>query len=301
MKSKGIKNKLRKVSFGFDLLAYSVCTILAIMCVIPFVMIISGSFSDNGRITVEGYGLLPKGFSMIAYKTIFSSSTAILQAYKVTIFVTVVGTVVGCLITSMAGYVLSRKDFAHRNFFSLLFYFTSIFYGGMIPTFLVVSKYLGLKDTIWALILPGLTNMFYIFLFRNFVNGIPDALVESAKIDGAGDFTTYLKIILPISKPATATIALFIALAYWNDWYRSAIYLTNTDLYSLQYLLYKMLLSVSDALKEASSDGGIIITDLPTETLKLATAVIATGPVLLFYPFAQKYFVGGLTIGSVKG
>jgi putative aldouronate transport system permease protein len=294
-------NKLKKVGNGFNILAYSVCILVAAICVIPFIMIISGSFSDNGRITVEGYGLLPKGFSLMAYNTIIKSAHNIIQAYKITIIITLSGTVLGYFITSMAGYVLSRKDFAHRNFFAMFFYFTSIFTGGMIPTFLVVSKYLGLKDTIWALILPGLTNMFYIFLFRNYINGIPDALIESAKIDGAGDFTTYLKIILPISKPATATIALFIALAYWNDWYRSSIYITNTDLYSLQYLLYKMLLSVSDALKQASSDGGIIITNLPTETLKLATAVIATGPVLLFYPFAQKYFVGGLTIGSVKG
>lgn len=297
------KNKIKQSAVNrlFLVISYIVTAFFAIICVLPFIMVVSGSLSNNDIVTVEGYSLIPKGFTLAAYQTIFRSAGTIIQAYKITILVTLAGTIGGVFITAMGGYVLSRKDFKYRNQVSMFVYFTSIFSGGMIPTFLIITKVLHMYDSIWALILPGMTGFFNIFLFRNFVNGIPDSLVESARIDGAGDFTTFLKIIMPISKPAIATISLFTALGYWNDWYRSSVYISDSSLYQLQYLLYKMLLSVSDALKSAAASGGLIVDSLPTETLKLATAVVSTGPVLLFYPFAQKYFVGGLTIGSVKG
>lgn len=299
MKNKKIK--LSREDRLFMVLSYSITLFCAIVCVVPFLMLVVGSFSNNSRIVIEGYGLLPKGFTFEAYNVIFKQSDKILKAYQITILVTLIGTVSGVLITTMGGYVLSRKDFKYRYAVSMFVYFTSIFSGGMIPSFLIFTKVLHLYDNIWALILPMLTSFFNVFLYRNFANGIPDSLVEAGKLDGASDLGVFFKIVLPISKPAVATIALFTALAYWNDWYRSSIYIRNQDLIMLQYLLHKMMLNTSSALREASGSLDVSLVDLPTETVKLATAVVTTGPVLLFYPFAQKYFVGGITIGSVKG
>lgn len=294
------KNRIKQTpgTIMFRSVSSTIIVLLSLICVIPFWMIVVGSFSSEADVVVNGYSLFPHEFSLDAYQVVFKSGGRIFRAYGVTIIVTVVGTVFGVLLTAMGGFVLSRKDFKHRNQFALFFYFTTLFSGGMIPFYMVVTKVLYLKDTLWALILPGLTSVFYIFLFRNFLKAIPDELMESARIDGAGDMRIFLQIAMPVAKPAIATIALFTALAYWNDWYRSLLFIQDENKYALQYLLYRMLLDASDA---AASAGDLVIERMPSETMKLATAVITTGPVLLFYPFAQKYFVGGLIVGSVKG
>ncbi len=283
----------------FQGISMTVIAVLAVVCVIPFLLILAGSFSSESAIAVNGYSLLPQEFTMDAYKSIFNMGNSIPQAYLVTITITIVGTAIGLLTTSMSGYVLSRPDFKNRNKFAFFIYFTTLFSAGLIPSYLVNVNILHLNNSIWVLILPAVMNPFNIFLFRNFVKSIPHELVESARIDGAGDFKIYYKVVMPLAKPAVATIGLFLALGYWNEWFRCNLYIKNTDLYTLQYFLQSMMANLSAMMSEK----GLVdsVATLPSETMKLATAVIATGPVLLFYPFVQRYFVGGLTVGGIKG
>ena len=283
----------------FQGISMTVIAVLAAACVIPFLLILAGSFSSESAIAVNGYSLLPQEFTMDAYKSIFNMGNSIPQAYLVTITITIVGTAIGLLTTSMSGYVLSRPDFKNRNKFAFFIYFTTLFSAGLIPSYLVNVNILHLNNSIWVLILPAVMNPFNIFLFRNFVKSIPHELVESARIDGAGDFKIYYKVVMPLAKPAVATIGLFLALGYWNEWFRCNLYIKNTDLYTLQYFLQSMMANLSAMMSEK----GLVdsVATLPSETMKLATAVIATGPVLLFYPFVQRYFVGGLTVGGIKG
>lgn len=293
--AKHIKRSLS--SHVFMAISILFISLISLICVIPFIMIISGSLSEQSEIIIHGYSLLPRGFTLSAYKTILDMNT-IPRAYLITFTITVAGTSIGLLTTSMSGFVLSRPDFKHRNKFAFFIYFTTLFNAGLIPSYLVNVNILNLGNSIWILILPGIMSPFNIFLFRNYVKGIPYELVESSRIDGAKDFQIYSKIIMPLTKPVVATLGLFLALAYWNEWYRCNLYIKKPDLYTLQYLLHSMLVNMQAMLSEKG-----LVNDftLPTETMKLATAVLATGPVLVFYPFVQRYFVGGLTIGGVKG
>ncbi|OPH46577.1 sugar ABC transporter permease [Paenibacillus ferrarius] len=283
----------------FNVIAVTIVSFFAIVCLLPFVLVLSGSFSDESQVAINGYKLFPQEFSLQAYKVVFSNlGDTIGNAYLVTIYVTLVGTVVGLLLTSMSGYVLSRTDFKHRDKAAFFIYFTTLFSGGLIPSYLVNTTFLHLNHSLWAVILPGLLGPFNIFLFRNYIKGIPHSLVESARIDGAGDFRVYWQIIIPLCKPVSATVGLFLSLGYWNNWFGYSLYLiSDKDKWGLQYLLYRMLARMTDAVK----DSQIVMDALPSETMKLATAMLVTGPVLLFYPFAQRYFVSGLTIGGVKG
>ena len=237
---------------------------MAIVCVLPFLLILSGSFTDNQVILTEGYSLIPQVFSVDSYKTIIRNPASILQAYKMTIYYTAVGTTVGLFVTTLAAYVLSRKEFKYRNTVSFLLYFTTIFGGGMIPWYLLYANVLNLKGTTFVIWFPGITNTFLIILMRTFIaESVPDAIAESAKIDGAGQFTIFWKVVLPVLKPG--------------------------------------LFNSTTALKDLVIGATISIADLPTQSVKMAMAVVVTGPVLLFYPFVQKYFVSGITIGAVKG
>jgi putative aldouronate transport system permease protein len=200
----------------------------------------------------------------------------------------------------MAGFALQRKDLKYRNQIAFYFYFTTLFNGGLIPWYIMIANVLRLKNSIFALIIPMLMNPFLIFLMRNFLRTIPESIVESARIDGAGDFKVFIALVLPIAKPALATVGLFLALAYWNEWFMSSIFIEDEKLFSLQYYLYKIL-AKADFLKSGVSRNITVVIDIPRESVKLATAVVATGPVILFYPFVQKYFVQGLVIGAVKG
>ncbi|WP_410170712.1 carbohydrate ABC transporter permease [Clostridium felsineum] len=298
--SKSTKLKKDKSTIIFNIVGYFIVVIFSLFCVIPFIIMVSGSISNEQEIVKHGYSILPRGFSLEAYKTIFKYPDQIIRAYGVTTAVTVIGTVLGLLLTSMAGYVLARKDFKSRNTISFLIYFTTLFGGGLVPWYLVLTQILHLKNSYWGLIIPGLLTPFLIFLFKNFLSSVPDSLIESARIDGANDFYIYWKIVLPLAKPALATIGLFTALSYWNNWFYTSILITDTKKYSLQYLLYNILQN-SQFMQQQSLAGAASVVNPPTETVKLATAIIVTGPVILFYPFAQKYFVEGLTIGGVKG
>lgn len=296
------RNSIRKdgTQKAFNIISYVFITIVALLCLLPFIFMISGSFSDESLIRLQGYSILPRGFTLEAYKTIFKFPGKILRAYGVSILVTAVGTGLGMVVLTMAAYVLSRKDFKYRNGFSFYFYFTTLFNGGMISTYIFYIQYLHLKDSIWALILPGILSVFNLLIMRSFISSIPVALIESAKLDGAGEFTIFVKIILPLSKSGLATIGLFMALHYWNDWYNAMLYINSADKYPLQYMLYD-LLNQAQSLARIAAQSGIQVENLPTNTIKLAMAVVATGPILLLYPFVQKYFVKGITVGSVKG
>lgn len=294
------KIKLSGSSKAFYITGYIVVGFVALVCLLPFIIMVSGSFSSEQAIRFQGFGILPREFTLEAYKTIFKTPMTVVRAYGVSILITVVGTFLGLLITTMTAYVLSRKDFKYRNAFSFFFYFTTLFNGGMVCTYIYYIQYLHLKDSLWALILPGMFNVFYLLIMRTFVSTIPDALIESAKIDGAGEFKIFFSIILPLLKSGMATIGLFLALGYWNDWYNAMLYLNTETKYPLQYMLYS-LMQKTQALASIASQAGIPVADLPSNSLKLAMAVVATGPIILLYPFVQKYFVKGVAVGSVKG
>ncbi|WP_342437708.1 carbohydrate ABC transporter permease [Paenibacillus sp. FSL L8-0436] len=288
----------RKIFSG---IGYVSLIFLAILCIFPFVLVVSSSFTEENKIITEGYQFIPTAFSTEAYSILFKYPEQMIQAYLVTIAVTIIGTLVGLFLTSMTAYALSRKDFKWRNKFSFFFFFTTLFSGGLVPWYLLMVNYLDMKDTLAALVIPMMLNVFYIIVMKSFMGSIPEAIVESAKIDGAGDFKIYARLILPLSKPALATIGLFLALAYWNDWYNALLFISNENLMPLQYYLYKMLGNMDGMRKAMMGAGAVVTTSIPTESLKMAMTVVATGPILLAYPFVQKYFVQGLTIGAVKG
>ena len=238
---------------------------------------------------------------MEAYRTIFRSPEGIIQAYKMNFYYTFMGTSLGLLIITLTAYVISRKDFKYRNSVSFLIYFTTIFGGGMIPWYMMYANVLNLRGTTLAIWFPALMSPFLVILMRTFITGsVPDAVVESAKIDGAGHWTIFWRIVLPVLGPGLATVGLFQALGYWNDWYRSSMFSTSSETWSLQFYLYDMVNSTL-AMRQMAQNVSLNTADLPTQTVKLAMAVVATGPVLLFYPFVQRYFVSGITIGAVKG
>ncbi|MBQ1492472.1 MAG: carbohydrate ABC transporter permease [Blautia sp.] len=284
----------------FYIIGYIVVGLVALVCLLPFIIMVSGSFSSEQAIRFQGFGLLPREFSLEAYKTIFKTPMTVVRAYGVSIFITIAGTLLGLLLTTMTAYVLSRRDFKYRNQLSFFFYFTTLFNGGMVCTYIFYIQYLHLKDSLLALILPAVFNVFYLLIMRTFVSAIPPALIESAKIDGAGEFKIFFSIILPLLKSGMATIGLFLALGYWNDWYNAMLYLNTETKYPLQYMLYS-LMQKTQALASIASQAGIPVADLPSNSLKLAMAVVATGPIILVYPFVQKYFVKGVAVGSVKG
>lgn len=295
-----MKIKTQKETILFNILGYIIISLMALLCLLPFLLIISGSFTSEMAINRYGYSLIPREFSTAAYEMIFKAPEKIVRAYGVTIFITVVGTAVALFITAMTAYVLYRKDLKWRNHLAFFIYFTTLFNGGIVPLYILMVRYLQLKNNILALILPNMLVPFYILIMRNFMKSIPDSLVESAKIDGGGDFKIFIRIIFPLIGSSLASIGLFIALGYWNNWSNAMFYMDKPELYPLQYLLYNMISNTNFA-SAAMSSAGIPLPDMPQQSSKMAMTVVSIGPIVLFYPFVQKYFVKGITIGSVKG
>ena len=296
----GSKVKLSTSSKLFYILAYVSVGLMALICIIPFIVLISGSFTSENYIRTQGYSLFINEFSTKAYELIFRNPVTVFRAYGISILITGVGTILGTLLITMTAYVICRKDFKYRNHFSFFFYFTTLFNGGMVSTYIFYIQYLKLKDSLWALILPGLFNVFYLLIMRSFVYTIPPSLIEASKIDGAGEYRIFFQVVFPLLKPGLATVGLFMALGYWNDWYNAMLYINSNTKFPLQYMLYN-LLQQTQALARIASQSGISVADLPSNSLKMAMAIVATGPILLVYPFVQKYFVKGITVGSVKG
>ena len=286
----------------FNVIADVVLALLSLICLLPFWLVVSGSFSDQRSIQLGGYQLIPQNFSLDAYKMLFRIPGELLRAYGVTIFVTGAGTLLGLLFTSMAAYVLACRDFRYRYQVSFFFYFTSIFGGGLVPWYIFNTKYLHFHNNIISLIVPILINVTYLLILKSYMMNIPQGLYESARLDGAGDWIIYCRIAMPLCKAGLATVGLFIALNYWNDWYNAMLFLDEgrKELYPLQYFLNNIL-TKAQALNAAAARSGIPASDVPSEPMKLAMTVVATGPIVLLYPFLQKYFVKGVTIGAVKG
>lgn len=303
-------NHLRKVKHGSDVIAlnaiaYTFCGLMALICLVPFIMIVSGSLSSEAAIIKNGFSLLPQEFSLEAYKTVFKEPVVVFRAYVTTILLTIAGTTVGLLLQTTTAYVLARKDFGWRNFFSFFFYFTTLFSGGLVPYFILITRTLNLKDNYLALLLPLLFSVYNLLIMKSYIMAIPDSLIDAAKIDGCGEVRTLYQVVLPLIKPALATVGLFIALAYWNDWYNAMLYIKTENKYPLQYFLYQQVNNIETYKKLIATNGissaVVSAVSLPTQTLKMALTIVVTGPIVLAYPLVQKYFVQGITIGAVKG
>ena len=286
-----------KIIRGFG---YTFITLYAVCCIIPFLIIVSSSFTSEAVIRAEGVQLFPKDIKLEAYDMV-TKSGGIWKSYVLTILMTLVGTTLGLSIISMTGYALQRKDFHFRNAISFYIYFTSLFSAGLAPYYLLMTQTYHLQDNYLAVLLPLLMSPWLIILMKNFVKAIPHEITESGKIDGAGDMRIFISLILPMLKPALATIGLFLALGYWNEWYQSSLFLgSKVAVKPLQFTLYEVVNKI-DALKNSVAGQFINIADIPQESVKMANAVLATGPIVLLYPFVQKYFISGITVGAVKG
>ncbi|MFC4776254.1 carbohydrate ABC transporter permease [Paenibacillus sp. GCM10023252] len=288
----------------FNIIAYVMIAVFSILCFLPFLMVISSSLTSEQEIIRNGYSLFPASFSLQAYEVALKNPLVIVRAYGVTALVTVVGTISSVYLMAMTGYVIHKRSFRIANGLSFFFFFTTLFNAGLVPWYILIIKYLNLKDNLLVLILPMLFNVFYIIVLKAFMRGIPEALSESAYIDGANDFRIFNSIILPVSKPVLATVTLFVALHYWNDWYLSMLFISEENLRPLQLLLYNLVTNSDELLKVMEASGGaasVDMSNMPQSSLKMAVTVIATGPIILLYPFIQRYFVAGLTLGAVKG
>ncbi|HHV98871.1 MAG TPA: carbohydrate ABC transporter permease [Clostridiaceae bacterium] len=297
MKSDKNYNKI-KLS---KLIIHLVLILFTLFCVVPIILVVIISVMREKEIFTTGYTFFPKELTLAAYKQIFLNPKQLLTSYSITFLTTLVGTIVGLILTTSMGYVISRKDYRYRKFFSFYIFFTMLFNGGLVPTYIMIVSWFKMKDTFFALLFPYLCMPFYVILMRSFLQTIPSALIESAKIDGARELRIFIQIILPLSKPAIATVGLFIAFNYWNDWFQSMTYTTKINLFSLQYLL----VSIMKNIEFLNSSAGRLMTgstvDLPQYSARMAMCVMAAGPMLFIFPFFQKYFIKGLTIGSIKG
>jgi putative aldouronate transport system permease protein len=275
----------------------------ATVCLAPVLLVIAISLSDEMTILLNGYSFIPKIFSLKAYSYVISAGDMIWRAYGISIFVTVVGTILSMLITCMYAYPLSRQSFRYKSQFSFFAYFTMIFGGGLIPWYMVYTHIFKIKDSIWIMIFPYLLNAWFMLIMRTFYKTtIHESIIESARIDGAGEFRTFFVIVLPLCRAGLATIGLFSTLNYWNDWYLPLVFVNDPKMYNIQYMMYQTLLSIQFLSSSSSfTRAAQAFSDLPSESARMAIADISIGPIIFAYPFFQKYFVKGLTIGAVKG
>ncbi|MFC3745306.1 carbohydrate ABC transporter permease [Paenibacillus sp. GCM10012306] len=277
-----------------------IVTLIALFCVIPFVIILSSSMTREMDILTSGYNLFPKNFDFAAYQYLFQRMSVILNGYKVTSLVTVIGTIASLAITAMIAYPMSLRRLKYRNFISGYVLLTMLFSGGMVPWYIICVKYLHLHNNMAALILPSMVNGFNVFLMRSYFSSIPEEMHESAKIDGSGEFRTLISIIVPLSTPVFASVGLFIALGYWNDWWLGLMLIDKIELQPLQLLL-RTIISNVDYLANSSVLATTADQMMPRESIKMAATMITIGPIIFLYPFLQKYFVKGLMLGAIKG
>ncbi|QGQ95140.1 carbohydrate ABC transporter permease [Paenibacillus psychroresistens] len=277
-----------------------IVTLFALLCTLPILLVLIVSFSDENSVLKKGYSFFPNKFSLAAYKTAFSSSDQLISSYMVSIGVTVIGTLAAVLITGMAGYMLANRQVRYRNMIALFFFITMLFNAGLVPWYMV-NDLLGFKNNFLALLIPSLLfSPFNLFLVRNFMQGLPEALLESARIEGANDGYIAFRIVFPLSMPVLATVALFYGLGYWNNWFNAIMLIDKESLYPLQYLLYKLQSEISmiNQMQGISSTGNLTV---PKESFKMAIAIITIGPIVLLYPFLQRFIIKGLIVGAVKG
>lgn len=294
---------MKNESRGLQWAAHIIMIVFSLACILPFILLFISSITDDHTIAVEGYSFFPSKFSLGAYEYLWRESAQIFHAYGITILITVIGTSASLVMTSLLAYPLSRKDLPGGVVLSFIVFFTLLFNGGLVPTYLVYTQLFDLKNTLLALLIPWLLmNGFNVLLMRTFfATTIPSAVLESASMDGAGEFRMYYKIILPLSLPIMATVGMFQGLAYWNDWNNGLVFVTEPELFSLQNLLNRIMSDIQYLTRNSSMNSGNALEQLPSETFRMAVAVIGVLPILVAYPFFQKYFVKGMTIGAVKG
>lgn len=290
----------------FQVIIHIFLILLTVCAILPVGILVIGSITGEEELIVSGYSMIPKTFSLDAYKYLFYKASDILRAYGITIFITVFGTALSLIITPLLAYPLSRKDFKARNIIAFMVFFTMLFNGGIVPAYVMWTQVFHVKNTIWALIFPGLLmSGFNVILMKNFfAQNIPPEMLEAAKMDGAGEFRIFFKIVLPLSLPIMATIGLFVGIGYWNDWTNGLYYVTKPELYSLQNLLNRILQDVqflSSSTVSQSAGAAASMTQMPSVSIRMAISVVGILPIVILYPFFQKYFVKGITVGAVKG
>lgn len=296
-----INDKTKKIEV-YKVAIHIVLFIAALLCVLPIMLIISSSFTSENEIFTTGYKFIPDDISLRAYQMVIGEPEQILDAYMITIFVTVAGTLLGLWLTTTLAYISSRRDYRFHKQISFYVFFTMLFNGGLVPMYILIASWLKLKDNYLVLVIPYLSVGYNVFLMRGFLRNTPESILESAKIDGAGEFRIFTGIVLPISKPSLATVGLFIAFSYWNDWFQSLMYIENPRRIMLQYLLVKTMQNIDFLNSDfARSNMMLAAQDVPSYSARMTLSVLAAGPMLFIFPFFQKYFIKGLTLGAVKG
>lgn len=299
---KTFKRGINRISLGSNLLINVIFIISTVICLAPLLLVIMISLTDEKTILQNGYSFFPEKFSLQSYQYLLKGGSLILHAYGVSILVALIGTVLSLLTITMYAYPLSRSNFKYKGFFSFFAFFTLIFGGGLVPWVMVYTQLFPIANSIWVLIFPMLMNAWYVIIMRTFMKTtIPEAIIESAKIDGAGEFRTLFTIVLPLCKAGLATIGLFCLLGYWNDWYLPLLFITDKNAYNIQFLMYQTLSNIQFLSTTTIGNASDIAASLPSEGARMAVAVLSIGPIIFAYPFFQGYFVKGLTIGAVKG
>lgn len=302
-KKKGATELIRKISFS-QILINMFFAFFAICCIMPFVIAVSTSLSSELDIVENGYSLFPKNFDSTAYRYVFLDFHQMFRSFLVSVFVTVVGTALSVLIMAMIAYPLSRSDYQYRNIIAVIVFFTMLFSGGLVPYYILVSRYLRLTNNIFVLILPTLVNGFHVIMLRTFFQTIPTGVIESCKLDGASEYRIFWQFILPLSKPALATVAFLGALARWNDWFTPMLFISKNELLPLQYMLHRIMTDLMFLTQNTSAAAAAQIGNMggiPSETIRMAMMVVAAGPMLFVFPLFQKYLVKGMTVGAIKG
>ena len=290
----------------FQALGHVIMTIITLCAILPLILLLISSFTDNDTLIRNGYSFVPEKLSASAYEYIFTSGNSVVHAYGISVILTIVGTAVGLTITTLLGYALSKTFLPGRGIITFLVFFTMLFNGGLVPTYINYSDVFGIKNTFWALMVPSLMmNAFNVLMVKSyFVSSIPDALLEAAYIDGATETRAFVQIALPLAKPIVATIGLFIGIGYWNDWMNGYIYLTKrTDLYSIQNLLNRMIQNIQFLSTNPGTiaNANVGLANIPAVSVRMAMAVVGVLPIIVIYPFIQNNFVKGITLGGVKG
>lgn len=290
--------KKEKTSIGVHI----VFILFSLICIIPLLMVVSASLTSSTDLSFNGFSVLPKKIDTSAYVYLFENPKQIINSYTVTIFITVVGTFLSVVFMAMTAYALARPRFKFKKILTAYIFFPTLFSGGLVSTYIVTTQYLHLTDSIWSLILPGLINVFHIFMLRTFFKQLPEGLFDAAVIDGASEFRIFTTIALRLSKPVIATVAFLGALTRWNEWYNAMLYIRSSDKYPLQYLLQRMMMNIQEMINSMGKmPSTIALADVPGENLRMALLVVCIGPMMLVFPFFQKYFTKGMTVGAVKG
>ena len=288
---------------AFRIFSNVLMILIGICSIAPFLLLIMSSVTDEQSLVSNGYSFFPKEYSLYAYKYLLADSTSMVRAYGISILVTAVGTVANLLLTTLYAYPLSRKDLPGRNIFAFYLFFTMLFSGGLVPSYIMWSRTFHINNTIFALIVPNLMlGAFNVIMMRTyFTTNIPDAVIEAARIDGAGEIRILYRIVLPMAMPIMATIGLLVGLAYWNDWQNGLYYLTDDRLFSVQVLLMDIQRNIDSLRRSASQGASVSLANLPSTGVRMAITVMGILPIMFIYPFVQKYFVKGIAIGAVKG